>query len=64
MRQEPNLLSTLQEGRCRQPYKARFRLRGRVFAGREWTALDRNKRIQLMSFCSPDFVWRNHRAEL
>ena len=51
-------LPTLHEGRCRRPCKARFRLAGCAFAGRELNPLDRIERFQvtsiLLSRISPD----------
>lgn len=56
MREEPDLLYTLQEERCRKAIQAPFRVRGGFSARWEWTSLNRNKRIQLTWLSSPDFA--------
>lgn len=54
-------LPTLHERRCRHPCKARFRLAGCAFAGRESNSLDRGERFQVMAILlsrtSPDASW-------
>src|SRR5436853_6348665 len=58
-------LPTLHERRCHRPCKARFRLAGCAFAGRELNPLDRNERFQatsiLLSRTSPDASWAHMR---
>ena len=54
-------LPPLHEQRCRCPCKARFRLAGCAFAGREFNPLDRYERFQV--YILPpfqDFAWRKH----
>src|SRR5215212_3999317 len=46
-------LPTLHERRCRRPCKARFRLVGCTFAGRELNPLDRSERFQVTSILLP-----------
>ena len=46
-------LPTLHERRCRRPCKARFRLAGCAFAGRELNPLDRTERFQATSILLP-----------
>src|SRR4051812_21683827 len=59
------LLPTLHERRCHRPCKARFRLAGCAFAGRELNPLDRNERFQATSILlprtSPDASWAHAR---
>ena len=59
------LLPTLHERRCRRPCKARFRLAGCAFAGRELNPLDRSERFQATSILlprtSPDASWAHCR---
>jgi hypothetical protein len=54
-------LPTLHERRCRHPCKARFRLAGCAFAGRESNPLERGERFQVMAILlsrtSPDASW-------
>jgi transposase len=61
------LLPTLHERRCRCPCKARFRLAGCAFAGRELNPLDRSERFQatsvLLPRTSPDASWAHGRRD-
>jgi transposase len=60
-------LPTLHERRCRRPCKARFRLAGCAFAGRELNPLDRSERFQatsvLLPRTSPDASWAHGRRD-
>jgi hypothetical protein len=64
------LLPTLHEQRCRCPCKARFRLVGCTFAGRESNPLDRCERFQATSippsrtFPDASMIFINSRASL
>jgi hypothetical protein len=61
------LLPTLHERRCHCPCKARFRLAGCAFAGRELNPLDRSERFQatsvLLPRTSPDASWAHGRRD-
>jgi hypothetical protein len=53
-----HLLLTLQEWCCHHPCKARFRLAGLAFTGRELNPLDRYKRFQFLHPPFLDLSWR------
>ena len=53
-----HLLPTLQEWCCHHPCKARFRLAGSAFTGRELNPLDRYKRFQIIHPPFLDLAWR------
>jgi len=53
-----HLLLTLQEWCCHHPCKARFRLAGLAFTGRELNPLDRYKRFQFIHPPFLDLSWR------
>ena len=53
-----HLLPTLHEWCCHHPCKARFRLAGLAFTGRELNPLDRYKRFQIIHPPFLDLAWR------